>query len=252
MEKSDDDEYYEQMDNYMQEVEANPKLSKKEILQNIINKSKLLKLEKQKLKNNTREKIDILDDNFKEISMLLKKRGRSYDNKFDDFDRNLNTFKYSEKTHPTERVKTENEINLEKQMEIKKRRNKRDENFEDEGDKEDEQIEIKEDSSAKKKLTKRERIEKLIADRIKRSETKEDVNNIVIKKKRRNEDDLADLDEFNNNDNDDDEEIEEEEGGYEDDDGEFDEEGEGDDCEEGEFEDEESGYEDEDLSEENS
>ena len=65
------------MDNYMQEMD-NKKLSKKEIMQNIINKSKMLKLEKQNLKNQNKEKIELLDDNFQELSMLLKKRGRTF------------------------------------------------------------------------------------------------------------------------------------------------------------------------------
>src|SRR5690606_16855294 len=194
LEKSDDEEYYDEMDNYMQEVEANGgKLSRKEIMENIIKKSKLLKMEKQNLKNAQKHKIDVLDSNFGELSMLLKKRPREFSKFNDNYDRNVSKFNYSEKTHPTDRVKTEKELNMEKELEMKKqkRRNKQEE-IEYESDKESVE-EVKED---KKKLTKSERIQKLIEQRLKRAGVKEDENKITVKKKKKNEDNLSDLEEF--------------------------------------------------------
>lgn len=100
MEKSDD-EIYDKMDNYMEEIESNKKLSRKEIIQNIINKSKMLKMEKQKLKHETKDKIQMLDDNFGELSTLLKKRGRTFNSAKDDYDKFTRIFENADKTHPT-------------------------------------------------------------------------------------------------------------------------------------------------------
>lgn len=97
-----DDEAYDGLD-VIQEYEQgnNSKLSRKEIMQNIINKSKLYKLEKQKLKNDNKNKIDILDDNFTEISSLLKKRERTFTKFNDNYDRFASAFEHTAKTHPT-------------------------------------------------------------------------------------------------------------------------------------------------------
>jgi nucleolar protein 14 len=100
MEKSDD-ELYDKMDNYMEEMDNNKKLSRKEIIQNIINKSKMLKMEKQKLKKETKDQIQLLDDNFGELSTLLKKRGRTFNTVRDDYDKFAKIFENSDKTHPT-------------------------------------------------------------------------------------------------------------------------------------------------------
>jgi len=99
-EKSDD-EIFDKMDNYMEEMDNNKKLSRKEIIQNIINKSKMLKMEKQKIKQETKDQIQLLDDNFGELSTLLKKRERTFNTAKDDYDKFTKMFEYSNKTHPT-------------------------------------------------------------------------------------------------------------------------------------------------------
>jgi hypothetical protein len=101
-EKSDDDEIYDKMDNYMEEMDQNKgKLSRKEIIQNIINRSKVLKEEKQRIKQENRDKIQQLDDNFTELSTLLQKRGRTFSKFNDDYDRFASAFVHADKTHPT-------------------------------------------------------------------------------------------------------------------------------------------------------
>lgn len=97
-----DGEIYDKIDNYMEEMDANKgKLSRKEIIQNIIAKSKMLKEQKQKEKQDTKDKIQELDDNFTEISSLLKKRQRTFSKFNDDYDRFASVFKDSARTHPT-------------------------------------------------------------------------------------------------------------------------------------------------------
>lgn len=204
VEKSDDDEIYNKLDNYMEEMDQNRgKLSRKEIIQNIINKSKLLKEERQRIKQENRDKIEMLDENFAEFSTLLKKRGRTFTKKTDDYDKYASTFVHSDKTHPTDRLRTDGEIELEKEIQ-KERLNKRrlreeimrddDESEKGEGD--------KQELPESKKLTKKERIEKLIADRLNKAGkiTKED----IISKQddeegdESEEDNVSDLDEFDN------------------------------------------------------
>lgn len=97
-----DDEFYDKIDNYMEEMDNNRgKLSRKEIIQNIIAKSKMLKEEKLKIKQENKDKIQLLDENFGELQMLLKKRGRSFNKFNDDYDRFASNFVYAQKTHPT-------------------------------------------------------------------------------------------------------------------------------------------------------
>jgi nucleolar protein 14 len=98
-----EDEFYENMDNYMEEMDKNKgKLSRKEIIQNIIAKSKAFKEEKQRMKQSNIEKIQLLDETFSEISSLLKKRARSYSKYNDDYDRFAGSFLNTQnKTHPT-------------------------------------------------------------------------------------------------------------------------------------------------------
>lgn len=102
-EKSDD-EIYDKLDNYMEEMDQNKtKMSRKEIIQNIINKSKMLKEEKQRIKQQNRDKIEMLDEGFAELSTLLKKRGRSFNKFNDDYDKFASVFVHAERTHPTVR-----------------------------------------------------------------------------------------------------------------------------------------------------
>jgi nucleolar protein 14 len=99
-----DDEIYDKLDNYMEEMDQNRgKLSRKEIIQNIINRSKQLKEEKQRIRQINKDKIEMLDDNFAEITSLLKKRGRTFNKFNDDYDRFARVFVHSSKTHPTVR-----------------------------------------------------------------------------------------------------------------------------------------------------
>lgn len=78
-----------------------PGLSRKEMIQNMIHDSKLKKIEKQRVKNETKEKIDLLDDNFTELNSLLKKRERTYLRGTDNYDKYANIFLYTKKTTPT-------------------------------------------------------------------------------------------------------------------------------------------------------
>ncbi len=111
-----DDEMYDKLDNYMNEIEKAPdtKLSRKEIIQNIIDKSKQLKIEKQNQKRKNLEQIKLLDDNFAELSELITRRPRGVGRLNDDFERMANSYNYLDKTKPTERIKSEKEIELEK------------------------------------------------------------------------------------------------------------------------------------------
>ena len=63
----------------------------------------------------------MLDENFAEISSLLKKRGRTFDKFNDDYDRFARVFVHSEKTHPT--VKKYNFRKINKESFINKNKN---------------------------------------------------------------------------------------------------------------------------------
>jgi len=265
-----DDEMYDKLDNYMNEIENAPdtKLSRKQIIQNIIDKSKQLKLEKQNQRRKNIEQIKLLDDNFAELSELIKRRPRSIGRLNDDFERMANSYNYLDKTKPTERIKSEKEIELEKENEIKKKLRQQireDTDQEDEENSNDESIQnsngekdlndhpdINADDDIKRPLTKKERIIKLMEKRLNKTAAKVDKDEIALLKKKRvrgkneedsndEEDNLSDLDEFEQKNqkskrkNLDD--IEEEEKDY---DGDSHEEYEDENYEEGEFEDEES------------
>jgi nucleolar protein 14 len=198
VEKEDDDDIYDKMDNYMEEMDQNKgKLSRKEIIQNIISRSKALKEEKQRIKQENRDKIELLDENFAELSTLLQKRGRTFTKFNDDYDRFASSFVHAERTHPTDRLKSELEIAMEKEMESDKLNKKRmREEIMKDSDEEKEGEQIVEN---KKTLTKKERIEKLIADRLNKAVK---INKEDIISKRTNEegddeeDNVSDLDEF--------------------------------------------------------
>ena len=194
----------------MEEMDQNKgKLSRKEIIQNIINRSKVLKEEKQRIKQENRDKIQQLDDNFTELSSLLQKRGRTFSKFNDDYDRFASAFVHADKTHPTvikfsyfqDRLKSEQEIAIEKEMKSDKLNKKRmrEEIMKDSDEENEDKLD---DIADKKKLTKKERIEKLIADRLNKSGkvVKED---IISKRKNSGDeenedaDNLSDLDEFN-------------------------------------------------------
>ena len=63
-----DDEYYEQMNEYIENLNNNKKLTKQERYKEIIMKSRQLKEEKQRIKENTLNKIAFLNENFDEIN----------------------------------------------------------------------------------------------------------------------------------------------------------------------------------------
>jgi hypothetical protein len=205
IDKSDDD--YDRYDNYMAQAE---KKTGKQILSEIISKNKMMKEERQNIKRANKEKIDILDDAFAELSTMLKKRQRTFGKAMDKYDKNVNIYTHTnyEKTHPTDRIKTENEIAMEKEMALLRK------------DEESEEEEKEEPVVKDKKLTKSERISKLLEERLKKAGVKEDSDKIVVKKKKGNEN-LSDLQEFEGeHDEDDGEDYEDDEegGDYEDED----------------------------------
>ena len=66
------DEYYNEMNDYIENLNTK-KLSKQERFKEIIMKSKQLKEEKQRMRENTLNKISLLNENFDELNSLLKK-----------------------------------------------------------------------------------------------------------------------------------------------------------------------------------
>lgn len=209
-----DDEMYDKLDNYMNEIENAPdtKLSRKEIIQNIIEKSKQMKLEKQNQKRKTLEQIKLLDENFPELSELIARRPRGVGRLNDDFERMANSYNYLDKTKPTERIKSDKEIELEKENEAKKKMKqliREDTDSEDEDDQNNSHEEDKkakknavnsdedsedlnahpdknaENDNIKRPLTKKERIIKLMEKRLNKSATKVDKEDISLLKKKR-------------------------------------------------------------------
>ena len=210
------EEYYNQMNEYIENLHNNKKLTKQERFKEILQKSKQLKEEKQRIRENTLNKITFLNDNFIEINSLLKKRKRTFNRFNDDYDKMTNNFIYSERTHPTERVKSKEEIEEEKEKKLKKieiQRLKEEVDEEEESYDDDKKIE----DSNEKHLTKKERIEKLIQERLGKAKKKMEkrlINeNINLKEEEENEngDNLSDLNEIEQErDNEEEEEDEEE------------------------------------------
>jgi hypothetical protein len=185
IEKSDDD--YDKYDNFMAQAE---KKSGKQILSEIISRNKLMKEERQNIKRANNEKIDILDDAFAELSTMLMKRQRTFGKAMDKYDKNVNIYTHThyEKTHPTDRIKTESEIAMEKELALLRKEE------ESEEEEEKDQPVFKD-----KKLTKAERISKILDERLKKAGAKEDIDKIVVNKKK-GDHNLSDLDEFNGDD----------------------------------------------------
>ena len=186
-ENDNDDEYYEQMNEYIENLN-NKKLTKQERFKEIMLKSKQLKEEKHRIKENTLNKIDLLNDNFEEINSLLKKRKRTFNRLNDDYDKIASNYIYSERIHPTERIKSKEEIEQEKEKKMKKmemERLKEEVDEEESFDEEKNEIDLNE-----KHLTKKERIEKLIQERLgktKRKMEKEFINKNINKDDEDNE-----------------------------------------------------------------
>jgi hypothetical protein len=138
-------------------------------------KSKQLKEEKQRIRENTLNKISLLNENFEEINSLLKKRKRTFNRLNDDYDRMTSNFIYSERTHPTERIKSKEEIEEEKEKKLKKlekERLKEEVDAEDDESYNDNEKKDMEDDMNEKHLTKKERIEKLIQERLGKAKKK--------------------------------------------------------------------------------
>ena len=218
-----DDEYYEKMNEFIENMggEGGKKLSKQEKFKAIIQNSKKLKEEKQRIKEDTLNKIEYLNDNFEELNSMLKKRKRTFNRLNDDYDKMTSNFIYSEKTHPTDRIKTKEEIEQEKEKKLKKMEIER---LKEEVDEEDDSYESekKDDLDLNEKhLTKKERIEKLIQERLGKAQKKKDkeknelLNKQSIKLNEDEEgDDLSDLNELEQNGE---EDENEDEGDYEND-----------------------------------
>ena len=75
---NNDDDYYEKMNEYIENMDSNKKMTKQEKFKAIIQKSKKLKEEKHRIKENNLNKIDYLNDNFEELNSMLKKRKRTF------------------------------------------------------------------------------------------------------------------------------------------------------------------------------
>ncbi len=203
-----DDEMYDKLDNYMNEIENAPdtKLSRKQIIQNIIEKSKQLKIEKQNQRRKNIEQIKLLDENFAELSELITRRPRTIGRLNDEFERMANSYNYMDKTKPTERIKSDKEIELEKENEIKKKlrqqiredtdeennssensgdeKNNKNINSDDEKDLND-HPDKNADSDLKRPLTKKERIIKLMEKRLNKSASKVEIDDISLLKKKK-------------------------------------------------------------------
>ena len=197
---NDEDEYYDKMNEYIENLNNNKKLTKQEKYKAIIQNSKKLKEERHRIKENTLNKIDYLNDNFEELNSLLKKRKRNFNRLNDDYDKIASNYIYSERTHPTERIKSKEEIEEEKEKKMKKmelERLKEEVDEEESFDEEKNEIDLNE-----KHLTKKERIEKLIQERLGKIQKKKDKekNNMNNKDIKLNEDDgdddLSDLNEL--------------------------------------------------------
>ena len=199
IENNDDDNYNQQMKEFMEKIDSK-NLNKHEKYKEIILKSKQLKEEKQKIKEDLKNKINYLDENFSEINVLLKKRKRQFNTFNDEYDKLTKNFIYLDKTKPTDRIKTKEEIEKEKDEKLKKIEK---EKFKEEVDNEESEENEKENDINEKHLTKKERIEKLIQERLSKSKK--------IQDKIKNDDNFENEEEEEENEEEEDEENEENE-----------------------------------------
>ena len=184
IEENDNEDYYNEMNNYIEKINENPKLTKKEKLKEIINHSKKFKEEKQRKREENTNKIEILDEKFSDLVTLLKKRQRSFNKFNDDYDRMTNNFIYLDQTHPTDTIKTQEELEEEKQYKLKKMEIQKMKEEEDESDDNNTKFYDKgiDEDNNDKHLTKKERIEKLIQERLSKSKEIQDKMNKGNKK----------------------------------------------------------------------
>jgi hypothetical protein len=87
--------------NYLEEIDKNPNLSRKEIIQNMILNSKKEKLEKQRAKELNQEKIQKLDDEFTDLLGLVQKRKKTILRSSDPYDKYAASLLYAKRTKPT-------------------------------------------------------------------------------------------------------------------------------------------------------
>ena len=92
-----DDDYYEKMNEYIENMDGNKKMTKQEKFKEIIKKSKKLKEEKHRMKEDELNKIEYLNENFEELNSMLKKRKRNFNRLNDDYDKIANNYIYSER-----------------------------------------------------------------------------------------------------------------------------------------------------------
>ena len=106
----------------------------------------------------------------------------------------MNIYQYADKTTPTTRIKTDEEIEKDKLKKLEKLRQK-----EEEESVEEEPEEKPEENDDNKKLTKKERIGKLIEKRLMKAEAlrlkSKDDSNLKVSSKKNEEDGMSDLDE---------------------------------------------------------
>lgn len=209
--QGDDDDYELDIANQLLQ-ESTEGLSKKDQHLQLVEKARVEREAKRKERLELKEKTKLLDDNFAEINALLSKRKRDYESKNDPYYKNINIYQYADKTTPTTRIKTEEEIEKDKQKKLEKLRQKEEES-------EEESVEEVEEDDTNKKLTKKERIGKLIEKRLMKAESlrlkSKDDNNLVVSTKKTEEDGMSDLDEGESGDEQNEEEDEENEEGEE-------------------------------------
>ena len=87
--------------NYLEEIDKNPNLSRKEVIQNMINNSKKEKIEKTKLKLENLEKIQKLDDNFTDLLGIVKRRKPTILRANDPYDKFTAKLQNTARTKPT-------------------------------------------------------------------------------------------------------------------------------------------------------
>lgn len=87
--------------NYLEEIDRNPNLSRKEVIQNMIMNSKKEKFEKQKAKELNQERIQKLDDNFTDLLGLVQKRKKTILRSSDPYDKYAASLLYAKRTKPT-------------------------------------------------------------------------------------------------------------------------------------------------------
>ena len=126
----------------------------------------------------------LISEKFSDLVTLLKKRQRSFNKFNDDYDRMTNNFIYLDKTHPTDRIKTQEELEEEKQYKLKKMEIQKMKEEEDESDDNNNKFYDKgiDEDNNDKHLTKKERIEKLIQERLSKSKEIQDKTNKGNKK----------------------------------------------------------------------